>query len=621
MRPYDAERMTDVAPPPFAAQMDVAGRVADIAGRVNRADLAGRLRVAVARTARPATIVCVVGEFKQGKSSLVNAMLGHHICPVDDDLATSAITLLRHGDEVAVEVRHRVDGELVVEPVASDALVEWVTEAGNPDNSKDVDRVDISLPSALLADGLCIVDTPGMGSMGAGHAAATLAFLPFADGLIFASDASAELSEPEVDFLKRARELCPNVVVVLTKIDLYPHWREIREFNLGHLERIGCDAPVVALSSEMRWAALERSDRDLNDRSGYPVLLGQLQASVIRPAKAVAADRAMQEAFGALEQLRAGAEGELAVIDDPGRLALTLEQAEQAKVRLEYLRGPASRWSILVGDRIADLSNDITFRFRGDMRRIVRTLEEAIEEIKKPAEWDDLARVLQTDVADAVTDAFVGMENGGEFIKDAVVELVADEALQLPPLPTRTSDAIDVMTLWAAKPLDPVSGKAGAALNSTLTGLRGAQSGIIMFGMMGKFLPAGVGVLMMSNPVTLGMGAVFGGMQLFDAHKRKITQRRQQARMNVRQFADDVQFEVGNQITEALRLIQRALRDEFTERLTELQRTYAQTAQQAQETAKADGAAQKARGTELRTMLDELTTLAGAVASLQGQLA
>ena len=52
-----------------------------------------------------------------------------------------------------------------------------------------------------------------------------------------------------------------------------------------------------------------------------------------------------------------------------------------------------------------------------------------------------------------------------------------------------------------------------------------------------------------------------------DAHKRKIAQRRQQARVNARQFSDDVQFEVGNAIGEVLRTVQRAIRDEFTDRI------------------------------------------------------
>ena len=107
-----------------------------------------------------------------------------------------------------------------------------------------------------------------------------------------------------------------------------------------------------------------------------------------------------------------------------------------------------------------------------------------------------------------------------------------------------------------------------------------------MFGMMARFLPAGVGAVLMLNPVTIGLGVAFGGMQMLDAHKRKIAQRRQQARMNVRQFVDDVQFEIGNAMSEALRTVQRAIRDEFTERVTELLRTYTDAARQADEAAK-----------------------------------
>ena len=182
--------------------VETATAVARLASELDRNDLVARLQAATARVRRPATIVCVVGEFKQGKSSLVNGMVGQPACPVDDDLATSALTLVRYGDPL-VEVR-RLDaggqppGATVTDQIEPDQLVEWVTEAGNPGNERGVERVDISVPSELLSQGLVLVDTPGMGSIGAGHGAATLAFLPWADGLIFVSDASAELSQPEV---------------------------------------------------------------------------------------------------------------------------------------------------------------------------------------------------------------------------------------------------------------------------------------------------------------------------------------------------------------------------------------------------------------------------------------
>ena len=108
----------------------------------------------------------------------------------------------------------------------------------------------------------------------------------------------------------------------------------------------------------------------------------------------------------------------------------------------------------------------------------------------------------------------------------------------------------------------------------------------MMFGMMGQFLPAAAAALVATNPVLIGAGAVFGSVQLLDDRKRKVTMRRQTARQQVRQFIDDVQFEVGNEINGLMREAQRELRDEFTERLKELQRTYTETAQRAQADAK-----------------------------------
>ena len=79
--------------------------LARLLGQLERPDLVGRVTAAAARLQRPSTIVAVVGEFKQGKSSLVNGLLGQPVCPVDDDLATSAITLVRHGEQPGAVVR------------------------------------------------------------------------------------------------------------------------------------------------------------------------------------------------------------------------------------------------------------------------------------------------------------------------------------------------------------------------------------------------------------------------------------------------------------------------------------------------------------------------------------
>ena len=63
-----------------------------------RADLRKRLDQTLARLKDPSIRVIVVGEFKQGKSKLINALVNAPVCPVDDDIATSVPTVVRHGD-------------------------------------------------------------------------------------------------------------------------------------------------------------------------------------------------------------------------------------------------------------------------------------------------------------------------------------------------------------------------------------------------------------------------------------------------------------------------------------------------------------------------------------------
>ena len=594
--------------------------VAKLLQRIGRTDLAERASIAAARLRRPSTVVCVVGEFKQGKSSLINALLGQSVCPVDDDLATSAITLVRWGEQPSAIVRRKAESGVAGDPPITQTITinevnDWVSEIGNPGNHKRVDRVEIIVPSPLLKQGLVIVDTPGMGGLGAGHAAATLSFLPFADGLIFVSDASAELSAPEVEFLRRASELCPTVLFAQTKIDLYPNWQRIMDLNRGHFQRAGFAPPMVAVSSALRAEALRRKDKSLNDLSRVPDVVKHLSDDVVGPAKATATKRSIADVSAIAGQVLAGMRAEKAILADPATAAEALRALEQAKGRLEFLRGPGAKWNVLVGDRVADLSNNVNYRFRGSTRNISRMMDERIEQLTKGDEWDELTRYIQTVVADEVTQVFVDLEQGRGSVRAEVVDLLREEHLDLAEL-SPIGTGFDVTEMWQGKALEQGSSGGKKAFTTTITSIRGAQGGIYMFGMLGTFLPTAAGVLIASNPVLLGIGAVFGGMGIADDRKRKIAARRQAARSQVRQFLDDVQFEMGNQIGNLIREIQRDLRDEFTERITELVRTYADTATRAQADAQSSTQDRQKRATELDTTIAALTTLEAALAKV-----
>jgi len=595
------------AAPAQPTAADRANQAAATVAALGREDLAQRLRVAAARVARPSTIVCVVGEFKQGKSSLVNALLGTAACAVDDDLATSVVTLVHFADPPRIDVRRREGDRTVIEQVDAAAAAELGSEVGNPRNERRIDRIDIGLAHPLLKSGLAIVDTPGMGGIGAGHASATLAFLPYADGLVFATDATAELSAPEVEFLRQASALCPTLICALTKIDMAPAWRRIAELNEGHLRRTGLEVPIVGVSSNLRMAAIQRDDQALNAESGFNELGRLVSGRVLAPAKELAAERADGEVAAVLDQLIPGLQTEAAVLESPEAAAETMAALEQAKARLEHLRGPGARWSVLVGDRMTDLSSDAGYRFRGAMRNLSQAMDERIEALKTPADWDEIGRTLTTGVSEAVATVFAGLERGAQALRTEVVELLAEDSLELGTAAGMRTP-VDVIAMWRGSSIAEKA-SAGNVLGQAMTGLRGAQSGIMLFGMMGTFLPAAVGALVLTAPVTLGLGAAFAGGQLLTANKRKIEQRRQRAKAAVRQFVDDVQFEVNNQLAEVVRDLQRSIRDEFTERVTELLRTYTETAQRAQADAQRDQSVRAQRLTEVRAGLASLERL------------
>ncbi len=586
--------MTDTpvtaSPDRIDALVDTAlGQLSGEFGAMDRPDLQQRIDAARVRVTRPSTVVCVVGEFKQGKSSLVNGLVGHDICPVDDDIATAALTLVRHGPEVSAIVRYRGDADPAAERISIDDVRSFVTDVAHDDDRPEVDRVDVLAPSPLLADGLAIVDTPGMGGLGAGHAAATLSFLPFADGLIFVSDATSELTAPELAFLERARSLCPNVVMVAPKIDLAPEWRRVVEINTDHLAQRDLDISIIPVSSALRSTAFATRNRDLNERSGYPALLHELDVKVISPAQHGAAARARSEAVSLIDTTTVSLRAEREALDDPKANEVLQRAAADATERLETLRGPGSRWQTVLGDRLADLSSEVNHRFRGAIRDTARSLDERIELLKNAEEWDEMARDLQSGVADAVTRVFVEVEDARAAIRDELADLLAADDV-VGPTAQRTADVLDTSGMWRSRGIEQNESTGGKAFRTGLTGLRGAQGGVMMLGISGGFLPTAAAVFVASNPVLLGAGALFGGFQLMEDRKRRVQQRRQSARAQMRQFTDDVQFEMSNELTKIIRDVQRGLRDEFIALIGELQQSWTQAASHAEQAL--------ARGTE-----------------------
>ena len=168
------------------------------------------------RLAQGRFFVACVGQFKRGKSTLLNALLGRSILPTGVVPVTTAVTVLRYGPTLTGQVRFADERRLAVDPALLD---DYVSEAKNPENRKGVLAVEVTVPSALLRSGMCLVDTPGLGSVFAANSATTRAFLPQIDAALVVVGTDPPISGEELDLVEQVGGQVDHLLVVLNKSD------------------------------------------------------------------------------------------------------------------------------------------------------------------------------------------------------------------------------------------------------------------------------------------------------------------------------------------------------------------------------------------------------------------
>lgn len=158
--------------------------------------LNGWLRHIRAQKENPFTLV-VVGDFKRGKSTFINALLGEEVAPTD--VTTETVTLNKisygaHGNEALLSGNRRV--RLSDQELRRENLEKLILQAGEP-----IQKIEISRPNALLKK-ITILDTPGTGDSMQDFSEMVKDSLLQADAVIYVYNAQYPLSMTEQLFLK-----------------------------------------------------------------------------------------------------------------------------------------------------------------------------------------------------------------------------------------------------------------------------------------------------------------------------------------------------------------------------------------------------------------------------------
>jgi GTP-binding protein EngB required for normal cell division len=181
--------------------------------------------------------LAVVGQFKRGKSSLMNTIVGRELLPTGLLPLTSVVTIVRFGTQERILVP--CEGFPYEREFPVSALREYVTEEGNPGNQRQIKTVYVETASPFLRRGLEFVDTPGIGSAIIANTETTYGFLPQCDAVLFVTSMDSPLTSAEIDFLRDLRRYIRKVFFVVNKSDLLedPERSQVLAFVRGVLRR------------------------------------------------------------------------------------------------------------------------------------------------------------------------------------------------------------------------------------------------------------------------------------------------------------------------------------------------------------------------------------------------
>ncbi|MET7373366.1 dynamin family protein [Micromonospora arida] len=592
--------------------LDVLDEIARTCTAHGRGDLLQTVRQKRAQLLDPTLRVLVVGEPNQGKSQLINAIINAPACPVGDGRTTVLPTVVRHAEAPTAAVAQApppapghptgTADAVAVErtPVALNQVAAGVAGLVGRRPGGGPAYVEIGLPRALLGAGLVLVDTPGTDEVTGIGAAASVAAPARADTVLLVSDSTRELSVAELNMLLHIMRSHPNVVVVQSKTDLVADWRTVAERNRQHLAEAGVPATLIPVSAALRLRAAAADDRGLNAESGFPALIARLQRDLAGKADHLARAAVQTVARTVVEQLAAPLRAELAT-QEAEEQSGPISRLHAAQREVDELRRCSTRWQNTLTDEITDLLADLEYDLRDRTRQILRAVDEAFDTADPLVAWDTFQDWLERSLVEAA-------EANHEWLIQRCDWIARRVAANFDRY------GYDVLPPWSMTMPDDIGERLPELQRPTIdrfttgqklfTGMKGSYGGMLMFG-----LATTLAGMPMINPVSVGIGALFGGKSIRDESKQLLRRRQATVKTAIQRHVDDFFVRIIRDCRDAARQVQRMLRDHFTGLTEELQEAIVQSFRSAKQEADTDASLREQRQREIRLKMTRLAAV------------
>jgi hypothetical protein len=553
--------------------------------------------------------IAIVGEFRRGKSTFINTLIGKDILPSDILPTSATLNRVTYGVKPAVKILFKDGHE---EEIPIDKLSDYVTKL-TPESEKTAGTIQESIvyyPVPYCQNNIDIIDTPGLNDE-QGMTDITVSVLPQVDTAILVIASHAPLSEVERDFVEN-KLLTNDLGRIIFVVNMWDNFTQeqadrilqhvksqIKKYIFDrakdrfgedseqyqlYLKKIG-DPKVFGLYIKQALAAKQSGDDRLLAQSRFPEFEQALEKFLTQERGAILLQVPVNRVISSSQEILANIsiqENALKMKQEDFQRAYENSVAEIASIRarqtneLKLIDAAADKFIVSVRPIIRNLPD----RFKA-------AAEEAIQSISIEPKEVNNKKVLSKKLSDTVSNALErASDNLSQKIQDQTQEAIDREVERLKDFAKAVENVFTKINIEfggiEANSDRKTTGKAEAitiAL-STVTGLGGIWSGYRVAGAKGSILggAASLGTLTLAGLMTSALGLTvatvgapamlliaIGTVVTSFIAGRGVTEMAF-GRERVENFKKDYQEKVLQQIDEQLK--EKNLEDQIYERIT-----------------------------------------------------
>lgn len=564
----------------LAAIRDEVLELAGVAERADEPEIAGRARAYAERLRTRTFDVAFVGEFKAGKSTLVNAICRRRVVATATTECTALVTTVAAAppgtdDFGVLRYSNGTEDRVSFARASSETTLAGAHVGGEaPDN---VDLYVSWFPD--LGPDVRLVDTPGAGAAGLAREKVTIRYLPTADAIVYVTRADMAMNQSELRFIQErvTTQDVTRVLLVVNRADAIPDDRDRDELS-RHLEsQIGGIVPrerwsfvSAADAEELRQDGVDDAHPDMV-RTGLPEFERRLRRFLIDERAAEEAARALAVLARCRDELRVALEQrvELAQLSAENRERRVERVRELQRYTREEMKAAAKRVDAAFEEmerrRVPELLAAV--RPRAELRIAELAKQHDADPQSAARVLEDIAGWASTTVQSALIDELRAAQAEAARAITKVSNHISGElsfAPNPPPLPE--------LDYRAMIQYEVVHEKVQARpVNRADDDDRLVMAGAV--GLLASFLLGPVGLL---------AGAVMGWGLAGKAHE-VVTELRETRRMRTKTIADDLEQRLRDAALASVRATSRHMRgqveDVFHAKLAELDRRLDEAAQ------------------------------------------